>query len=370
MNIVRKRKNISSNEKLPGVSGFWDVEVTEKKSRDTTKLAKVELKSKKPRLTGAEQYKKFIDEEDRIRKVEDELANVNSNPTTPDQFERILMMDKNNSFIWIKYMAFFLDTAEVAKARSIAKKAIVTINFREENELLNVWMAYLNLEIRFGSMDTFREILRDATQRNDSFKVYTRTLKILLETEKFDDVNKIIDILRKKHRPNPEMWLEVAEAYLQMKNEKVAKEMLPKSLLSLKEQDRKFNIYFLCFLINLFSFLDVPFMVKYALMTSRYNLHEFSQTIFEKILSSYKKKLPIWFQYIDLMVKSKEIAVARSLFERLILVELPLKKMKTVFQKYIDFETKHEPANVSKVKKSAKLMLKQLKTENDDNEME
>lgn len=101
-------------------------------------------------------------------------------------------------------------------------------------------------------------------------------------------------------------------------------------------------------------------------MTSRYGLHEFSQTIFEKILSSYKKKLPIWFQYIDLMVKSNQIDVARSLFERLILVELPLKKMKTVYQKYIDFETKHEPSNVAKVKKAAKTMLKNLKIEDED----
>lgn len=103
-------------------------------------------------------------------------------------------------------------------------------------------------------------------------------------------------------------------------------------------------------------------MVKYALMVSRHGLLEFAQTIFEKILSSYKKKLPIWFQYIDLTVKHKQIDIARSLYERLILVELPLKKMKTVFQKFIDFETKFEPSNVSRVKRLAKNMLTQMKS--------
>jgi rRNA biogenesis protein RRP5 len=246
MKIIRKRKVSSSNEKLPGVAGFWNVQSSEKKAQETPKSSASDSKVKKSRLTGAEQYQKYIDEEDRIRKVEEELADVTKVPTTPDEFERRLMSDKNNSFIWIKYMAFFLDTAEVGKARTIAKKAIATINFREEKELLNVWMAYLNLEIRFGSMDTFNELLRDATQRNDPFKVLSRTLKIFLELEKFDDANKIIETLRKKHRPNPDMWLQVAEAYLQMKNEKMAKEMLPKSLLSLKDQERKLKMKFPC----------------------------------------------------------------------------------------------------------------------------
>lgn len=235
---IIKKKKIVSNEcdgKLPGVENFWKLD-EEKTHIEPEIICK---KLKKSRLTGAMQYQKFIDEEERIRKIEEELANPNAEPKTPDQFERKLLLDKNSSFLWIKYMAFYLDTAEVSKARSVAKKAIATINFREENEMLNVWMAYLNLEIKFGSMDSYQEILRESTQRNDSFQVYLRTLKILLESEKIEEANKIVDVLRKKFRPKPEMWLNVSEAYLLMKNERMAKEILPKSLLSLKEQERK-----------------------------------------------------------------------------------------------------------------------------------
>lgn len=99
-------------------------------------------------------------------------------------------------------------------------------------------------------------------------------------------------------------------------------------------------------------------MVKFALMTSRYNLHDFSQTIFEKILSSYNKKLPIWFTYIDMMTKNGQIDIARSLYERILVIKFPLKKLKTIFQKYIEFETRHgEAANISRIKKTAKKML-------------
>lgn len=99
-------------------------------------------------------------------------------------------------------------------------------------------------------------------------------------------------------------------------------------------------------------------MIKYALMTSRYELHDFAQTIFEKVLISYNKKLNIWFTYIDMMVKYGNIEIARSLFERLLLIKFPLKRLKTIVEKYIEFETKHgDESNVSKIKKVASQML-------------
>lgn len=99
-------------------------------------------------------------------------------------------------------------------------------------------------------------------------------------------------------------------------------------------------------------------MVKYALMTSRYELNDFAQTIFEKILSSYNKKLNIWFTYIDMMIKQGQIEIARSLFDRLVIIKFSLKKLKSIYQKYIEFETKHgEISNVSKIKKLARSTL-------------
>lgn len=104
-------------------------------------------------------------------------------------------------------------------------------------------------------------------------------------------------------------------------------------------------------------YLDVDFMVKYALMSSRYELHDFAQTLFEKLLASYNKKLNIWFTYIDMMIKHGNIDISRSLFERLIIIKFPLKKIKNIFQKYIDFESIHgDLTNVSKIKNLAKSM--------------
>ena len=99
-------------------------------------------------------------------------------------------------------------------------------------------------------------------------------------------------------------------------------------------------------------------MLKYALMTSRYELTDFAQTIFEKILSSYNKKLNVWFTYIDMMIKHGCIEITRSLFERLLIIKFPLKKVKNIIEKYIDFESKHgDVLNVAKIQKVAAQML-------------
>ena len=41
-----------------------------------------------------------------------------------------LLLTLHSSALWVQYMAFFLHTAEVEKARSIAKRALATISFR------------------------------------------------------------------------------------------------------------------------------------------------------------------------------------------------------------------------------------------------
>ncbi|CAO1404946.1 unnamed protein product [Diamesa tonsa] len=339
--IPKNNKKPTVKDNLPGINNFWNVDTKPiKRAADEDSDEDDTKDVKKLKLSGAERYQKYVDEEDRIRKIEEELADPNLVPHTPDQFERALLKDRNSSFLWISYMAFHLETAETEKARGVAKKAISTMNFREENELLNVWVALMNLELRYGTEDTYNETLQEAVQRTDPFKLYSKTLIILLELGKSEEIEKVIEILLKKFKPMPEMWLAVCEAYLKLKSDGKAKQLLPKSLLSLEDKDH------------------VDFMIKFALLNNRYAQTDFAQVIFEKILTTYNKKLPIWFTYIDMLIKNKEIEVARQTFERVLTVSFPIKKLKTIFQKYIDFETKHgEAANITKIKRTAKTML-------------
>lgn len=240
---VQNDKKPTVQDKLPGINNFWNVETKpiKRPAADEDSDENDSKDVKKLKLSGAERYQKYVDEEDRIRKIEEELADPNLVPHTPDQFERALLKDRNSSFLWISYMAFHLETAETEKARGVAKKAISTMNFREENELLNVWVALMNLELRYGTEDTYNETLQEAVQRTDPFKLYSKTLIILLELGKTEEIEKVIEILLKKFKPMPEMWLAVCEAYLKLKSEGKAKQLLPKSLLSLEDKDRELN---------------------------------------------------------------------------------------------------------------------------------
>ena len=49
---------------------------------------------------------------------------------TVDDFDRLVLQSPNSSLVWLRYMAFHLETAEIEKARAVAERALKTISFR------------------------------------------------------------------------------------------------------------------------------------------------------------------------------------------------------------------------------------------------
>jgi rRNA biogenesis protein RRP5 len=105
-------------------------------------------------------------------------------PESNEDFERLLLGSPNSSYLWIQYMSFQLPLSEVEKAREIARRAIKTINFREEQERLNVWIALLNLENVYGTDDTLEAAFKEATRANDSKTVHLRLASIFDQSGK------------------------------------------------------------------------------------------------------------------------------------------------------------------------------------------
>ena len=75
-------------------------------------------------------------------------------PQTVNDFERMLVADKDQSYLWIQYMAFMLDKLDMEAARRVAQRAIKSVSMTAEDEKLNVWIAYMNLESKFGTDET------------------------------------------------------------------------------------------------------------------------------------------------------------------------------------------------------------------------
>ena len=79
-------------------------------------------------------------------------------------------------------MAHQMQVSEPAKAREVAERAVATISSTEETEKLNAWIAYLNLEVRFGNDDSVEEVFKRACQVNDQQEV-----RDMRRTTVFDD---------------------------------------------------------------------------------------------------------------------------------------------------------------------------------------
>jgi rRNA biogenesis protein RRP5 len=100
-------------------------------------------------------------------------------PQSIADFERSLLGSPNSSYLWLQYMSFQLQLAEVDKAREVARRALRTIGFREEKEKLNVWIAMLNLENTYGTPEILESTFKEAARANDSKTIHLRLAAIL-----------------------------------------------------------------------------------------------------------------------------------------------------------------------------------------------
>lgn len=120
------------------------------------------------------------------KEIEHDLtANMHSKaPESNADFERLLLGSPNSSYLWIQYMSFQLPLSEVDKAREIARRAIKTINFREEKEKLNIWIALMNLENVYGTDESLDAIFKEAARANDSKTIHLRLATIFDQSDK------------------------------------------------------------------------------------------------------------------------------------------------------------------------------------------
>ena len=85
---------------------------------------------------------------------------------------------------------------------------------------------------------------------------------------------------------------------------------------------------------------------KFGMLEFKSGNPEAGRTMFEGIVSNYSKRMDIWAIYMDMEAKHGQgnQTQARHLFERCLAnehIQKKPKKMKLVFQKYMEYETQH-----------------------------
>jgi rRNA biogenesis protein RRP5 len=117
----------------------------------------------------------------------DRTGDLDANgPQSVSDFERLLLGQPDSSELWISYMAFQMQLSELSKAREVVERAIKTINIREETEKFNVWSAWLNLEVEYGTDETVDEVFKRACQYNDSQDIHECLISIYIQSNKYD----------------------------------------------------------------------------------------------------------------------------------------------------------------------------------------
>lgn len=86
--------------------------------------------SKPKRLTREQRSDAKRAEEKQMRDKENELADLERTPKDEQDFEMAVVASPNSSIVWLKYMTFFLEKGDIAKAKEIGDRALQKISFR------------------------------------------------------------------------------------------------------------------------------------------------------------------------------------------------------------------------------------------------
>jgi rRNA biogenesis protein RRP5 len=277
------------------------------------------------------------EEEKMLSELERSLADQTRMPETSQDYERMLVTDSNNSSLWIRYMAYYIHLKEIDEARKVAERALSTISFREESHKLDIWIALLNLENLYGNQAAMNAIVERALKVNDPKKVYLQTAKIYENTEKYELADACYSTLIRKFSQSAKVWLSYGELKYNIGQLDAARQLLKKAIRVLPAHKH------------------VKVTVKFGLLEFKHGNADRARTIFEGILDNFPKRSDIWNVYIDQELKVGDEVAIRNLFERTISLQLPIKKMKQFFKRYLEYEQMNgDESKIEYVKQKAR----------------
>ncbi|KAF3603015.1 hypothetical protein F2Q69_00038690 [Brassica cretica] len=297
-----------------------DLDDIEEADLDKNQNQKLQGDDKDEKSKRRERQKDKEEREKKIQAAEGRLLE-NHAPESADEFEKMVRSSPNSSFVWIKYMAFMLSLADIEKARSIAERALRTINIREEEEKLNIWVAYFNLENEHGSPpeEAVKKVFERARQYCDPKKVYNALLGVYERTEQYKLADKLLDEMIKKFKQSCKVWLRKIQSYLKLDEENI-QSVVNRALLCLPRHKH------------------IKFISQTAILEFKCGVADRGRSLFERVLREYPKRTDLWSVYLDQEIRLGEVDVIRSLFERAISLSLPPKKMKFLFKKFLEYE--------------------------------
>ncbi|CAK7902391.1 rRNA biogenesis protein Rrp5p [[Candida] anglica] len=253
--------------------------------------------------------------------TDDKTAELNTRaPQSVSDFERLLIGSPNSSIMWMNYMSFQLQLSEIEKAREIGERALKTINYREEQEKMNIWIALLNLENTFGTEETLEDVFKRSCQYMESLTMHQKLVGIYSMSEKFDKADALYKTMTKKFGKHISVWVQYGSSLLDRHLNAEAREVLAKALQILPKKEH------------------IEVVRKFAQLEFSKGDPEQGRSLFEGLVSDAPKRIDLWNVYIDQETKQGDKKKVEDLFERVITKKLSRKQAKFFFSKWLAFE--------------------------------
>jgi rRNA biogenesis protein RRP5 len=310
VNTKRHAVDILETEDIEEDSGF-----TTSQSKKQAKKAKIASKQSK---------------EDMVRSKEEHLLSGDwrVNPQSPEEFERLLLVEANSAQTWIKYISYWLKMAEVGKAREVAERALKHSGFPTEAEKFNLWIAYLNMEAVFGG--NAEPLFLRAVQYCDAKAMHHAMGQVWIRAGNVEKAKLMLERTTGKFHESRKAWLNLIDFLFSQKQFDEARASLQKAIKALPVHKH------------------VRTTVKFAQLEFRSGNPERGATVFDTLIGKKgAAKTDIWSVYFDEQIKAGTPPVAesvdftsiRSLFERAVGLRIKPFKMKFFFKRWIDFES-------------------------------
>ena len=308
--------------------GFdWDDDKNAKDEEDEEDAADEGPKSKSK--SKRERAKEKAAKELELHRKEQALRDkADAAPETAQDFEKLIMSSPRSSYVWLRYMAFQMSVGAYDEARSVAERALKAIPADDEDERMNVWVAYLNLENLHGKPSPREALLKlfyRATKVANPKKLHLTLAGIYDRSGQDDMAAQTLKTATRRFGQSAKVWLAHIRAQILHVGDKNAD---PESVR--KALDRATQ--------SLPKRKHVKVLVQTALLEIREGSVERGRTMFESILRNYPKRTDIWSTYIDQEIKQGDPDRTRSLLERATHLDLNPKSMKFLFKRYLNFE--------------------------------
>jgi rRNA biogenesis protein RRP5 len=233
----------------------------------------------------------------------------------------------------------------VEEARQVAEQALRTIGVREAKELLNVWVAYLNIENLHGTAESLSSVFRRALQHSDDqLPIHEKLADIFAASKKSQQLVALCRTMVSKFRNERRVWERLGIALVDTNKRDQLKRVIKDLGDALKRDEQ-------------------------ALVIEHIAIHEYhsgsvesARGLFEGLVTRLPKKSDVWSAFLDqelglLRRKLPEGSVqhTRSTFERATSIALPPKAMQGLLTRFLQFEQAYgTAADAEKVKAKAK----------------